>query len=482
MTCPARFATARTPTRPTFGPQIERVGRSLTDGRGLLPWQRQVVGTGTEVLEDGRMAYPVVVVLVPRRAGKTLLTLARQLQRISMPGRQRAWYTAQDENAAGKQFRLEWSPIIESAPYWRARIIVRRAAGDRGFWHRETGGAIGLFGPAVTQLHGLRSDDVTIDEAWSFDTAKGTTIEDAIRPTRWTAEQSQTWIVSAGGNEDSTWLDRWVTDGRAAVLEGRTDGLAYFEWSADGAAADYDPGNPAIWRAAHPALGLTIPERVLHEDYATMPRQSFERAVLNVWPRPSLIRPGGLDPATWALCADPTAAPSRHLVFGLDISRDRTHAAIVAVGSEQNGDRVAVEVLEHRAGTDWCVDRLSRLRQRHRNVPIVADELVAAGIIAGLTRAHIPVETTGARAMAAACSQLVDLANSGLLVHRGQAPLDAAVAGAGRRPIGDGWAWSRRASDAADISPLVAVTLAVWGWSTLPRRGQPRVVTVANIG
>ena len=40
--------------------------------------------------------------------------------------------------------------------------------------------------------------------------------------------------------------------------------------------------------------------------------------------------------------------------------------------------------------------------------------------------------------------------------------LDAAVAGAAKRPLGDGWAWARRRLS-TDICPLVAVSLARWG-------------------
>jgi hypothetical protein len=35
------------------------------------------------------------------------------------------------------------------------------------------------------------------------------------------------------------------------------------------------------------------------------------------------------------------------------------------------------------------------------------------------------------------------------------------VKGAAKRPLGDAWAWSRKSSG-VDISPLVAITLAVW--------------------
>ena len=36
--------------------------------------------------------------------------------------------------------------------------------------------------------------------------------------------------------------------------------------------------------------------------------------------------------------------------------------------------------------------------------------------------------------------------------------------GATKRPLGDAWAWSRKNST-VDISPLVAATLALWGYS-----------------
>jgi hypothetical protein len=43
--------------------------------------------------------------------------------------------------------------------------------------------------------------------------------------------------------------------------------------------------------------------------------------------------------------------------------------------------------------------------------------------------------------------------------------LDAAIAGAAKRPLGDSWAWARRGLS-VDISPLVAVSLARWGHAT----------------
>jgi hypothetical protein len=63
---------------------------------------------------------------------------------------------------------------------------------------------------------------------------------------------------------------------------------------------------------------------------------------------------------------------------------------------------------------------------------------------------------------AKACGTFFDACEQQTLRHLGSSELTAAVKGAAKRPLGDAWAWSRKASS-VDISPLVAVTLALWG-------------------
>jgi hypothetical protein len=58
-----------------------------------------------------------------------------------------------------------------------------------------------------------------------------------------------------------------------------------------------------------------------------------------------------------------------------------------------------------------------------------------------------------------------DAVMEGTLRHAGDARLTAAVAGAGQRTLGEAWAWGRRQST-SDISPLVAASLARWGFLT----------------
>jgi hypothetical protein len=63
----------------------------------------------------------------------------------------------------------------------------------------------------------------------------------------------------------------------------------------------------------------------------------------------------------------------------------------------------------------------------------------------------------------AACGTFTDTVRQGGLVHLGQEELTVALDGAKSRPLGDGlWGWGRKIAS-ADISPLVAATLALAG-------------------
>jgi hypothetical protein len=79
--------------------------------------------------------------------------------------------------------------------------------------------------------------------------------------------------------------------------------------------------------------------------------------------------------------------------------------------------------------------------------------------------------------MAKACGDWFDSVSEGRLTHFGQPQLDAALAGAQKRPIGQagGWGLDRKNPD-SNIAPLVAVVLALHGAKTAKPRTN-RVVT-----
>ena len=124
---------------------------------------------------------------------------------------------------------------------------------------------------------------------------------------------------------------------------------------------------------------------------------------------------------------------------------------------------MVVEVVETADGTEWVVPALRRMVAKRPGIPVYADGLTCASIVAELRRdATVDVQVTGPGDMARACSVISDLTNSGNIRHRPNEALDAAVVGAATRKSQDGWAWSRRGSG-VDISALVAASLGVYG-------------------
>jgi hypothetical protein len=79
----------------------------------------------------------------------------------------------------------------------------------------------------------------------------------------------------------------------------------------------------------------------------------------------------------------------------------------------------------------------------------------------------MPLLLCAGRQYGQACGALYDDVQAGRLAHRGQPALDDAVVGARKRPLGDAWAWAR-IPEAADPAPLIAATLARWGWASAP--------------
>lgn len=470
VTAVPRWSTPRSPERPTFGGDVARVAALLR--RPLTPWQRALADVSGEVIAPGRFAYPIVVVVVPRRAGKTISTLATLLERVQLTAMARGWYTAQRREDAAKMFRDEWSPLVEMSPIGAA-LKTRKAQGSEGFTFRESRSTVQLFAPTRSALHSTNADTVVVDEAWYFDLATGDDIEAGARPAQLTRQWRQTWIVSAGGTELSTYLDKWMTTGRAGVDAGRRDGVCYLEFSADPSASGYDPTDPAVWRATHPGVGFNIDAQAIAEDLATMDLAAFERSILNVWPRPSEGRVTVIDAALWAARAVPAARPGAPVAFALDVAPDRAGSSIAVAGRAHSGAVTVVEVIDRRAGTGWLLPALRELRADFPGAPIAADSLVAASVIADARRSGFDIIDVGASDLARACGAFVDLLDDGRLIHRGQTMLDDALAGAGRRNLADAWAWSRNRS-AVDVSPLVAVTLAAWALLSTPQ-GKPDV-------
>jgi phage terminase large subunit-like protein len=284
---------------------------------------------------------------------------------------------------------------------------------------------------------------------------------------------AQLWITSTMGTDESTFWNELVDDGRARVEADERAGVAYFEFSAGD---DDDPDDPATWWGCMPALGHTVDEATIAADHDALEPSEFARAYLNR--RQSLGRPV-IDAVRWGACRDSTSQLGGLPCFALDVTPDRSYAAICVAGwsgtrGPQDARRRHVEVVEHQPGTDWVTGRLVALERRWRPLPVVVDPGGPAGsLLVDLAAAGVPVQTCSTREYAQACGQLYDAVDAGALVHLDQPALNAAIGAARKRPLGDAWAWARKAG--GDISPLVAVTLATWGL-VKSGQGEPQIL------
>ncbi len=124
--------------------------------------------------------------------------------------------------------------------------------------------------------------------------------------------------------------------------------------------------------------------------------------------------------------------------------------------------------------------RLAWVTGRGRRIPVVIDSVgPAASLIPALAVAKVRTVIVTTRDITRGCGAFLDDLNAGRLSHAGQALLNATVAGARRRPVGDSgsWAWDRR-DGSVFVAPPVAVTLARHGAVTAGRPRSNRAVFV----
>jgi hypothetical protein len=444
----------------------ERVARAL--GVDLMPWQRQVLNVALEVDHDGRLIHRDICFTTPRQSGKSTLLLVLWMTRCLLWPDQRVVYTAQTGLDARKKWSGDWLPLLEASPFAGLLTVHRQSGHERVVF--GNGSRQSLVATTVRAGHGDSLDLAILDEAFAHQDGR---IEQALRPAMMTRPQPQFWTVSTAGTPDSSpyLLDK-VERGREIAGAGVTKGSCYFEWSAPD---DADPADPETWRSCMPALGRTVTEAAVQADFESMERHEFERAFLNRWTTQKA------DPvipiASWEALYDADSRPVSLVALGVDVSVDRSRACIAIAGKRADG-LWHVGVVEYHPGNDWLEAELVRLEREHRPHAIVADSYAPVdGLQRGLTGfASKRLRLTSASEMAEACGVFYDAVTRAEVRHRGPKELVVAIDGAARRTLQDRWAWSRRRSG-ADISPLVAATLALWGARAL-KRPAPRCINL----
>ena len=448
----------------------------------LHPWQRLVGDVSGELVRRKRgrpgsrlrLAASNVGVLCGRQVGKTTYVAVRVATQALLPDLasaaalvggeirpQRIAMTAQDRSAA-LTFWREHVDMIMSSPL---REWVRRPVLQRGEERLEfvNGSVYRVITPRRGGGRGLSLDLAVIDEA----RAHPQDLLGAIRPTlsaRDTAVGSigsQLVIVSNAGDVRSTLLNQAAELGRAAALRDDVSRV-WLEWSCG---PDDDPLDEAVWWATIPTLGRAGGPSIefLRVEAQTLGAEAFAAEYLcrTVAHEPDAV----IDPAVWEGLPVVELTPGCELVVAVDATPEGTSASVVAAGLVDGV--VAVEVVEHRAGTDWLAPYLCALLTRWPG-PVVVDGFGPAAATIPYLRDLPGVELVivGARQVVEAALVFADLVTVGRVGHVDDYRFTDAVAGVTRRKVGDRWAFDRRGG--TDISPIVAASLAAWSVETRP--------------
>lgn len=437
----------------------------ILGGLFLLPerrflWSAHRADASTEAFEITRDALLTL--------GEEVKPDLIEIPPLDLQGALRESLFVQVISANGKEGFRTWT--LDRRAEWRKRVLMvsRSKGGGRGF----------------------AADVRVVDEAFAYTTQQ----QAALAPTRLARPFGQTIYLSSPPLDGETGAVMFHLRERAGEGDPR---LGYRDWGLSATLDDfqrwpreqqrafiYDRTN---WQATLPALGSG---RVTEDGVEALIKELADyldvaREVLGCWPKQ--VGTGG----GWEVIAEDVwrgrggleERPDAALAFGVDAAwPNAAFGAITVAGRlETEGDdgelvdEVTVQVVEHRPGTAWIVERLRELLTDNPDAVIVLDKKGPAGfLLDDVEDLGFEVVTPVAEDVAHGFGRFVAETSGDRprLRHYDQPELDDAVKAAGKRPIGDAHAWARKGG--TDISPLTAATAAVA--EALERNAEPWVI------
>lgn len=422
------------------------------------PWQRFAADVMLAETAGGLWAAFEAACLVSRQNGKGSVIEGIELGGLYLLNEQ-ILHTSQLMATSRDAFRrvLEY---INNTDWLRKRVKKIRTSNEDHSIELRNGARLDFGARSGRAGRGRQYDRVIYDEAMFL----GPEEVAAQVPTMSTRPNPQINYFSSAGLAASEHL-RTV---RARALAG-VSGLAYVEWSVPdpGSGREVDPLDEDGWAQANPALGIRISLEYIRNEQRVLRPQEFARERLGVFDDPPEVANRVIRPAAWADREDPSRrAPDGPIAVGVAAAWPDAESSAVVVAGRRGGEMV-VQVIEHGRGTSWVTPMLRRLAELH-NAPVVIDPGGPAGhLVAALEDPEddgFPVEVVKPTMRQVGHASADFLAavqgDAPALRHFDQPELNAAVAAAGRRTLGDLWTWQRRGE--TDISPLEAATLAAW--------------------
>lgn len=459
----------------TFGPEVADLARLA--GFGPDPEQEMLLDAIFAVDARGKSVAFETAVIACRQNLKTGLFKQAVLGWLFVTDERLIVWSAHEWDTVKEAFR-DLEELINGSDVLRRRVKhIYRGNGDEAI---ELTTRARLIFKTRTKAggRGLSGRKVILDEGFALQAAH----MGALLPTLSAQPDPQVLYGSSAGLAESAVL-RGVRDRGRAGADAR---LAYFEWCAPPPVDVCEAGarcthtltavgcgcdDPANWQRANPAMGRRIAVDYISAERRAMPPEEFGRERMGWWDDPADdANPFPVD--EWLKRVDTAAPRPDGPALAVAITRDRSTSAIGTAGRVD--ERSHVDVLEHRAGTGWTVDRSIEIYDEIGACALVLDPAGPAGALEKefLERGFSTKPEHGerrlviitAREYAQACGSLVDDVFNDRIRHRDRRELNDAAKGLRTRLLADAYAWSRKDST-VDISPFEVVTLARHGYA-----------------
>lgn len=413
------------------------------------------------ITDQGRWAATMCGLSAPRQNGKNVAVELRELFGAVGNG-ERILHTAHQLRTAAAHFdRLKFffgdkanDPRAIFPELNRRVRRIRSTNGQEGI-ELINGGMIAIGSRSAQAGRGLAFDLLVCDEAQDMSDEE----LEAVRPVISASRNPQMIFLGTppGARSSGEPFGRLRTE----ALGGHSKRLSWHEYSAPDHA---DLDDQEAWRIANPGLGIRILWETVEDERTSSSDQSFALERLGMW-NPDRTGQVIIPSDIWQRQGDQLSIANNDLAIAIDTGPNRERSSVALAGRRPD-DRWHVELYEEKSGVAWVAAYIERLINSNPQIRavIIDRNAAAASIIDDLDQRRINVTATSAADMAAACGLFYDGIVEGWLVHTDQPQLSYALAVARKRSMlnGQAWAWNRK-SEEADITPLVAATLAVWG-------------------
>lgn len=397
---------------------------------------------------DGTWAAKQVGISAPRQNGKSQLVVARALAGALLFGEKKIVISAHAQDTARETFS-KFVELIDDNPALAERVDKVMNAINREFIKFTNGATVQFKARTVSGSRGFSSDCLLLDEAQIL----GMPAWVSINSTMSARPNPQVWLLGTPPTPENN--GEVFTSIRDAALSGKSQTLAWLEWAAS---PTDDPSLAETRASANPAWWSRINHEIVQGEFETYPPERFALDRLGIWSTTgsgSNILPG------WpGLAVDHPG--SKVSAIGLAVSIDGDFGSI-AQADLYGDDLLNLDAHQRSAGSSWMVTEAKRIQDAHDCAVAIDEKCPDATLIPALEAAGVRVTVMKPTDYIEAWSDLVNRVREGRVTHQAASDLNAAVAAASLRSVGDGRKVPGRKASAGDIDMLEAAIAAICG-------------------